>query len=42
MKKLIQWLTKDKDAKCPKCGRTNSDMENNIWHCYECGHEWGA
>lgn len=26
--------------KCPKCGSTNIDCQNGIWHCYECGHEW--
>lgn len=26
--------------KCPKCGSTNTDVENNIKYCYDCDHEW--
>ena len=25
---------------CPKCGSINTDCQNGIWHCYECGKEW--
>jgi len=26
---------------CPKCGETQDiDVQNGIWHCYRCGHEW--
>ena len=27
-------------AKCPKCGSTNTDKQNNIWRCYDCDKEW--
>jgi len=27
-------------AKCPKCGSTNTDKENGIWYCHDCGKEW--
>ena len=26
--------------KCPKCGSTNTDVENTIRYCYDCDHEW--
>ena len=24
----------------PRCGSTNTDKRNGIWHCYDCGKEW--
>lgn len=26
--------------KCPRCGGTNTDVENNICYCYDCQYEW--
>ncbi|MBR2381234.1 MAG: trypsin-like peptidase domain-containing protein [Clostridia bacterium] len=26
--------------KCPRCGSTNTDVENNICYCYDCEYEW--
>jgi ribosomal protein L37AE/L43A len=26
---------------CPGCGGTNTDCENNIWWCRDCGKEFG-
>jgi ribosomal protein L37AE/L43A len=25
---------------CPKCGSTNANKENGIWHCFDCGKEF--
>jgi len=33
-------VIQDRGATCPKCGSNNTDKENNIWSCYDCGHEW--
>lgn len=30
----------DKGMPCPKCGSTNTDKQNGIWHCYDCQKEW--
>jgi len=39
--KFIRFLALGKDyTKCPKCGSDEIDKQNNIWHCYRCGHEW--
>ena len=38
--KFIVNAATEKGAKCPRCGRNNTDKENGIWHCYDCGHEW--
>jgi len=37
---LIICEADDKGAKCPKCGRTDTDKQGDIWYCYNCGHEW--
>lgn len=29
-----------KGKKCPKCGSTNTDCENNINYCYDCDYEF--
>ena len=27
-------------AVCPYCKSTNTNQENGIWYCYDCGKEW--
>jgi len=36
----IACAVSERGAKCPKCGSTNTDKENGIWHCYDCEKEW--
>jgi len=37
---MIHAVIEARGAKCPKCGSTNTDKENGIWVCHECGKEW--
>jgi ribosomal protein L37AE/L43A len=40
IKEFIRFLVTARGKKCPKCGGTNTDCENNIWYCHDCQHEW--
>ena len=40
IKYFCQLAADAKGSICPRCKGNNTDRQGNIWHCYDCGHEW--
>jgi len=38
--KLFRLIRCATGGTCPKCGSTNTSIENNIRYCYDCHYEW--